>query len=115
MTAAVLIMRSEATAEASLARRRERRKLGIAIAEIIKMIDTTISSSIKEKPFCFRISPPEARIRDTRPGDATPRKSPSGGQALLSGLEPELAPNTNREAWFATRDRLNFEGKGVNP
>src|SRR6267143_1137703 len=74
-------MRSEATAEASLARRRERRKLGIAMAEMIKMTDTTISSSIREKPLCFRMSPPEASIRDTRPGDATPRKSPSGGQA----------------------------------
>src|SRR2546426_11917162 len=90
-------MRSEATAEASLARRRERRKLGIAMAEMIKMTDTTISSSIREKPLCFRMSPPEASIRDTRPGDATPRKSPSGGQALRSGLEPELAPHRSEE------------------
>src|SRR5450432_81786 len=32
---------------------RERSKLGIAIAAMIKMIATTISNSIREKPFCL--------------------------------------------------------------
>src|SRR5215472_12836307 len=32
---------------------RERSKFGIAIAAMIKMIATTISNSIREKPFCF--------------------------------------------------------------
>jgi hypothetical protein len=32
---------------------RERSKFGIAIAAMIKMIATTIKSSIREKPFCF--------------------------------------------------------------
>jgi len=34
---------------------RDRNKLGIAIAAMIRMMATTISSSIKEKPFCLRI------------------------------------------------------------
>src|SRR6266478_5935160 len=90
-------MRSEATAEASLARRRERRKLGTAMAEMIKMTATTISSSIREKPFCFRKSPPEASIRDTRPAETQRRQNPpAGGRALQPCLEPELVPNPNR-------------------
>jgi hypothetical protein len=39
----------------SFAAIRDRSKLGIAIAAMIKMIATTISSSIKEKPFCLRM------------------------------------------------------------
>jgi hypothetical protein len=55
-TAEVLMVRSEPTADASLAAIFERSKFGIAIAAMIKMIATTINNSIKEKPFClFRI------------------------------------------------------------
>src|SRR6266550_4110681 len=50
VTAAVLITRREATAEASLARRRDLRKLGTAIAAMIRITATTSSNSIKEKP-----------------------------------------------------------------
>src|SRR5580700_6853901 len=47
---------SEAAADESLAAIRARIRLGIAIAAMIRMIATTISSSISEKPFCcFRI------------------------------------------------------------
>src|SRR5438105_9262643 len=53
---AVLMVRSELTADASLAAMRARSKFGIAIAAMIRMIATTISNSINEKPFCFRIS-----------------------------------------------------------
>src|SRR5215472_11370816 len=52
------MVRREATAEASLAAMRERIKFGIAMAAMIKMIATTISNSISEKPFCFFISSP---------------------------------------------------------
>src|ERR1700746_130811 len=45
--------RSEPTAEASLAAIFERSKFGIAMAAIIKMIATTIKSSMSEKPFCL--------------------------------------------------------------
>ena len=41
----------EPTAEAWLAAMRDWSKFGIAIAAIIKMIATTISNSISEKPF----------------------------------------------------------------
>jgi hypothetical protein len=50
---AVLIVRHDATAEASFAAIRARSKFGIAIAAMIKMIATTIKSSISEKPFWF--------------------------------------------------------------
>src|SRR5215467_2240037 len=46
----------DATADDSLAAMRARSKFGMAMAAMIRMIATTISSSISEKPFCFRIS-----------------------------------------------------------
>jgi hypothetical protein len=49
----VLYVRKEATADASLAAILERIKFGIAMAAMIKMIATTISNSINEKPFCL--------------------------------------------------------------
>src|ERR1700722_15520219 len=51
--AAVFIVRIEPTAEASLAAIRDRSRLGIAIAAMIRMIATTINNSISEKPFSF--------------------------------------------------------------
>src|SRR4029077_7204895 len=50
------MVRMDATADDSLAAMRARSKFGIAMAAMIRMIATTISSSISEKPFCFRIS-----------------------------------------------------------
>src|SRR6266480_3016355 len=47
------MVRSEPTAEASFAAIRDLRRFGIAIAAMIRMIATTISNSIREKPFCF--------------------------------------------------------------
>src|SRR5277367_2714822 len=52
-TMVVFNVRSEATADASLAAIFERSKFGIAIAAIIKIIATTINNSISEKPFCL--------------------------------------------------------------
>src|SRR5579862_7050031 len=49
--------RSEPTAEASFAAMRERSRFGIAMAAMIRMIATTISNSISEKPFCFLMVP----------------------------------------------------------
>src|SRR5882762_3615000 len=60
VTAAVLITRREATAEASLARRRDLRKLGTAIAAMIRITVTTRSSSIRENPLWLRMSSPQA-------------------------------------------------------
>src|SRR5215470_13888136 len=50
------MVRIDETADDSLAAMRARSKFGIAIAAMIRMIATTISSSISEKPLCFRIS-----------------------------------------------------------
>src|SRR5215469_8283212 len=47
------MVRREPTAEDSFADILARIRLGIAIAEMIKMIATTISNSIREKPFCL--------------------------------------------------------------
>src|ERR1700730_12257147 len=49
------MVRMEPTADDSLAAMRARSKFGIAIAAMIRMIATTISSSLSEKPFCLRI------------------------------------------------------------
>src|SRR6266567_6516040 len=50
------MVRSELTADDSLAAIRARSRFGIAIAAIIRIIATTISSSINEKPFLLFIS-----------------------------------------------------------
>jgi hypothetical protein len=56
---AVFSVRREPTAEASLAAIFDRNRLGIAMAAIIRMIATTINSSMSEKPFClFRMTSP---------------------------------------------------------
>jgi hypothetical protein len=53
------MVRSEPTAEASLAAIFDRKRLGMAMAAIIKIIATTIKSSMSEKPFClFRMTSP---------------------------------------------------------
>src|SRR5271169_4738227 len=75
---AVLMVRNELTADASLAEIRARSKFGIAMAAIIRIIATTIRSSISEKPFCdLRIlySPMNVLVTRLEPciaiGDAT--------------------------------------------
>src|SRR5690348_883624 len=55
LTWPVLVVRTELAADDSLAEIRARSKFGIAMAAMIRMIATTISNSISEKPFCFRI------------------------------------------------------------
>src|SRR5438874_269967 len=52
---AVTTVRTEAAAEDSFAAILARSRFGMAIAAMIKMIATTISNSINEKPFCLRI------------------------------------------------------------
>src|SRR5277367_1625181 len=52
-TSPVLTVRIEPTADASLAAIFDLMRFGIAIAAMIRMIATTIKSSIREKPFCF--------------------------------------------------------------
>src|SRR5208282_162132 len=55
------MVRSDATADDSFAAIRARNRFGMAIAAMIKMIATTISNSISEKPFCFFkcVTPPQ--------------------------------------------------------
>src|ERR1039457_2516172 len=57
------MVRIDAAADASFAAMRARSRFGIAIAAIIRMIATTISNSISEKPFCLCIcSDPPAEV-----------------------------------------------------
>src|SRR5437588_11849152 len=49
------MLRTEPTAEDSFALILARSRFGMAIAAMIRMIATTISNSINEKPFCLRI------------------------------------------------------------
>src|SRR5213080_4116050 len=49
------MVRSEATAEDSFAAILARSKFGMAMAAMIRMIATTISNSIREKPRCFSL------------------------------------------------------------
>jgi hypothetical protein len=49
------MVRMEATADASFALMRERKRFGIAIVARTKMITTTISNSISENPCCLRL------------------------------------------------------------
>jgi hypothetical protein len=59
MTHTVLSVRSDSTADASLADIFDRSMFGMAIAARIRMIATTIKSSMREKPFCrFRVNAP---------------------------------------------------------
>src|SRR5581483_2876662 len=50
------MVRTPLAADDSLAAIRARSRFGMAMAAMIRMIATTISNSISEKPFCFRIS-----------------------------------------------------------
>src|ERR1051326_3153104 len=55
VTSVVLMVRIVLAAAALLAAIRDRIRFGIAMAAMIRMMATTISSSISEKPFCLRI------------------------------------------------------------
>jgi hypothetical protein len=62
----VFSVRIEATAADSFAAILERSKLGIAIAAMIRIMATTISSSIRENPFCLLRMLVTPGIRDNR-------------------------------------------------
>src|SRR5688500_8591659 len=81
------------TADASLAARREARRLEIAMAAMTPMIATPISSSMSEKPFCRT-----ARV-------ASGRRPPSG----LPGYELRI-----RRMWVCFLPRRNEEA-GAGP
>src|ERR1700731_1198926 len=77
--AAVLITRREATAEASLARRRDLRKLGTAMAAMIRITATTRSNSIRENPLWLRMNTPQAgaSVGGRGPRGVRPIQNPS--------------------------------------
>jgi hypothetical protein len=50
----VFTVLTELAADDSLAEILARSRFGMAMAAMIRIIATTISNSIREKPFCFR-------------------------------------------------------------
>jgi hypothetical protein len=89
----VFSVRNEPTAEASFAAMRERSRLGIAIAAIIRMIATTINSSMSEKPLDFRKFQP-SRVRS---GFYVANRLPVADsmQLLKNQAEAPLLPGEN--------------------
>src|SRR5216684_3056081 len=89
------MVRSEATAEASLAAMRDLKRFGIAIAAMIKIMATTISNSISEKPFCFfmpspRMSSASKRLQCkllAKPNDRELKKGPSVLPSALYSID----------------------------
>ena len=81
VVSAVVIVRIEATADASLAASFDRIRLGMAMAAMIRMIAITISNSISENPFAFLI----AALFPAR-----------GGNACKSHHRPDLAEASGR-------------------
>src|SRR6266849_3042942 len=71
-----MMVRMEAIAEASFAVMRARTRFGTAIAAMIKMIATTISNSISEKPLCLC-----RRISSKLPQSRQNERSVDGGTA----------------------------------
>jgi hypothetical protein len=56
------MVRIDATADDSFAAIRARNRFGIAMAAMIRMIATTISNSMSEKPFWFGAVLPMLRV-----------------------------------------------------
>src|SRR5258708_21766216 len=99
------ITRMEATAEASLARMRERRKLGMAMAAMIRITETTRRSSIRENPLWLRINSPQSQsfregtARETRVGAGSSR-----GRVGYSA-DRSLVQTQDKEKGVLFRDR----------
>jgi hypothetical protein len=86
-----LIVRSDPTADASFAAILERSRLGMAIAAMIKMIATTINSSIREKPFCLflfriKVSFIKVSLKSLKVIDGRTGASASMGARRMPGL-----------------------------
>src|SRR6516165_4611546 len=89
---------SDPTADAWLAAMRERRRLGIAMAAIIRIIATTISNSISEKPresFLIFLSPLQYFICETSQMIQT-KTAHSTSKALLHPLNGIIVTSTQR-------------------
>jgi hypothetical protein len=79
--------RTEATAEASFAAERERRRLGMAMAATIRITETTTNNSIREKPFASsasRMNSSKATYRLPRPPSPRQSLSPCASSCKIS-------------------------------
>src|ERR1700674_2543295 len=104
--AAVLITRREATAEASLARRRDLRKLGTAMAAMIRITATTRSNSIKENPLWLRMNTPQAcaSVGGRGPGRVGAARNPSS-ESTSSHARDSIPINMAEKAIFLLHRR----------
>ncbi len=73
------------------------RKLGTAMAAMIRITATTRSNSIKEKPLWLRMNTPQASasVGGRGPGGARPKRNPSSGDA--SSHAGDSSPNRSAE------------------
>src|SRR5229473_450335 len=100
------MVRTEPTADDSFAAIFERSKFGMAMAAMIRMIATTISNSIREKPFCFFM------MLDLLGGMLWCQSTPLCGK---------LGTNLKAEGHFASLfsylidNRYYSEGQSINP
>src|SRR5256885_6016225 len=109
---AVLMVRIPLAADDSLAAIRARSRFGMAIAAMIRMIATTISNSINEKPLSFCISfslfSRLASVVSIDPIREFPR------------ISPTMAPSDGLDWWFpcfqqlATKLRLPVGPQGFD-
>src|SRR5882762_3808153 len=114
--AAVLITRREATAEASLARRRDLRKLGTAMAAMIRITATTRSNSIKENPLWLRMNTPQASssVGGRGPGGVGPARNPSS-ENRSSHARDSIPINIEEKAIFLLHRRGTWGRPGGEP
>src|SRR5205085_6299117 len=97
-----------AIADESLAAMRARNKFGMAIAAIIRMIATTIKSSISENPFCFgiiKLSPSTLNRQDfcvEQPHTTLQSDDPSylGSRGLFSASETGGESTGEYQMWM---------------
>src|SRR5271168_65817 len=92
------MVRNDPTADVSLAAMRERNRFGMAMAAMMRMMATTINSSMRENPFCFCMNSPfNFRFIRTRGahssagGDGRDPYKRGGGMRNLKGEELQCA------------------------
>src|ERR1700720_526219 len=107
------MVRTDPTAEDSFAAMRERMRFGIAMAAMIKMIATTISNSIREKPFCFFMKSPW--IVFDASGHIGPMQGGYHSMAQVTGLPSDLQPIDKRKVRFVLLPLCEYPGGSSSP
>src|SRR6266404_4498159 len=107
----------EPTAEASFAAMRERSKFGMAMAAMIRMIATTISSSINEKPFCLRMKSLSLQhCQGNHNGSRTVRNPQANQQPAERGWDGSYGEGASWDGILVPyRGNVYFQKRGQGP